>query len=179
MMASSRRRTPAAAGLLAFVFLCSLGVLPARAQTAFGGDIEGIIRDSTGGVLPGATLVLANVETGVERTSVTNETGRFRIPSVPAGAYKLTVSLDGFATVQRSGLTLEVGQVMTLDIALPPAGVSQEVTVTADAPVIEPGRTQTGAVVSRNEIENLPSNGRDFLSFSTVVAGVTGQQMSG
>ena len=59
------------------------------------------------------------------------------------------------------------------------AGVSQEVTVTAAAPVIERGRIQTGAVVSRTEIENLPSNGRDFLSFSTVVAGVTGQQMSG
>jgi outer membrane receptor protein involved in Fe transport len=66
-----------------------------------------------------------------------------------------------------------------VDIMLPPAGVNQEVTVTADAPIVEQGRIQTGAVVSRMEIENLPSNGRDFLSFSTQVAGVTGQQISG
>ena len=150
---------------------------PRRRPSA--GDFEGTVRDSTGGVLPGATLVLTNVETGVERTSVTNEVGRYRIPAVPAGSYTLKVSLDGFATMQRAGLSLEVGQVLRVDITLPPAGVTQEVTVTADAPIVEQGRTQTGAVVSRTEIENLPSNGRDFLSFSTQVAGVTGQQMSG
>ena len=179
MTALLHRLAPAIAGAVCvFALSCAL-TPPGYAQTAAAGDVSGTVRDSTGGVLPGATLVLVNIETGVERTSVTNETGRFRIPAVPAGAYTLTVSLDGFATVQRAGLTLEVGQVLAVDVALPPAGVSQEVTVTADAPVIEPGRTQTGAVVSRTEIENLPSNGRDFLSFSTQVAGVTGQQMSG
>ncbi len=179
MTALLHRLAPAIAGAVC-VFALSCAFAPqGYAQTAAAGDVSGTVRDSTGGVLPGATLVLVNIETGVERTSVTNETGRFRIPAVPAGAYTLTVSLDGFATVQRAGLTLEVGQVLAVDVALPPAGVSQEVTVTADAPVIEPGRTQTGAVVSRTEIENLPSNGRDFLSFSTQVAGVTGQQMSG
>jgi hypothetical protein len=173
------RSAPAAAGIVFLLALLCLVVPPAHAQNAAGGDFQGTVRDATGGVLPGATLVLTNVETGVERTSVTNEVGRYRIPAVPAGSYRLAVSLDGFATVQRSGLSLEVGQVLTVDIALPTAGVSQEVTVTADAPIVERGRTQTGAVVSRTEIENLPSNGRDFLSFSTVVAGVTGQQMSG
>ncbi len=170
---------PAAAGFVLAVALLGLGALPAAAQTAAAGDFEGTVRDATGGVLPGATLVLTNIETGVERTSVTNEIGRYRIPAVPAGAYTLKVSLDGFATMQREGLLLEVGQVLRVDITLPPAGVSQEVTVTAAAPIVEQGRTQTGAVVSRAEIENLPSNGRDFLSFSTQVAGVTGQQMSG
>ncbi len=151
----------------------------AVAQTASGGDFEGVVRDSTGGVLPGATLLLTNTETGVERSTVTNEVGRYRIPAVPAGSYRLTASLDGFATVQRAGLTLEVGQVSTVDFSLPVGGASEEVTVTAAAPIVERGRTQAGAVVSRTEIENLPSNGRDFLSFSTQVAGVTGQQMSG
>ncbi|HSP91916.1 MAG TPA: TonB-dependent receptor [Vicinamibacterales bacterium] len=179
MTALLHRLAPAIAGAVCVFALSCAFAPPGYAQTAAAGDVSGTVRDSTGGVLPGATLVLVNIETGVERTSVTNETGRFRIPAVPAGAYTLTVSLDGFATVQRAGLTLEVGQVLAVDAALPPAGVSQEVTVTADAPVIEPGRTQTGAVVSRTEIENLPSNGRDFLSFSTQVAGVTGQQMSG
>jgi len=170
---------PATAVLALLVLLA--GGFPglAHAQNSVGGDFEGTVRDATGGVLPGATLVLTNVETGVARTTITNETGRYRMPAVPAGAYRIEVSLDGFATVQRAGLSLEVGQVLTVDVTLPPAGVSQEVTVTAAAPIIERGRTQSGAVVSRTEIENLPSNGRDFLSFSTVVAGVTNQQMSG
>ncbi len=179
MYAYFSRFVPAVTGMLVLIALTTLGIPPAHAQTAAAGDFEGTVRDTTGGVLPGATLVLTNVDTGVSRASVTNELGRYRMPAVPAGSYTLEVSLDGFATVQRSGLTLEVGQVATVDVTLPAAGVSQEVTVTADAPVIERGRTQTGAVVSRTEIENLPSNGRDFLSFSTVVAGVTGQQMSG
>lgn len=179
MYAYFSRVVPAVTGMLVLIALTTLGIPPAHAQTAAAGDFEGTVRDTTGGVLPGATLVLTNVDTGVSRASVTNELGRYRMPAVPAGSYTLEVSLDGFATVQRSGLTLEVGQVATVDVTLPAAGVSQEVTVTADAPVIERGRTQTGAVVSRTEIENLPSNGRDFLSFSTVVAGVTGQQMSG
>ncbi len=174
-----RHHAPGAAGFVLAVVLLGLGALPVAAQTAAAGDFEGTVRDATGGVLPGATLVLTNIETGLERTSVTNEIGRYRIPAVPAGAYTLKVSLDGFATMQREGLLLEVGQVLRVDITLPPAGVSQEVTVTAAAPIVEQGRTQTGAVVSRAEIENLPSNGRDFLSFSTQVAGVTGQQMSG
>ncbi len=173
------RFTPAAAGAALLLALFCFAAPPADAQNASGGDFQGIVRDTTGGVLPGVTIVLTNTETGVERNSVTNEVGRYRIPAVPAGSYTLTVSLDGFATVQRSGLSLEVGQVSTVDITLPTAGVSQEVTVTAAAPIVERGRTQSGAVVSRTEIENLPSNGRDFLSFSTVVAGVTGQQMSG
>ena len=165
--------------LAAVIVLLPLTGSTVLAQTASGGDFEGIVRDAAGGVLPGASLVLTNVDTGVERTTVTNEAGRYRIPAVAAGAYRLTVSLDGFATVQREGLTLEVGQVVTVDISLPLAGVTQEVTVTAAAPIVERGRTQGGAVVTRTEIENLPSNGRDFLSFSTQVAGVTGQQMSG
>lgn len=173
------RLAPDLAGLCLILALTTVSAVPAIAQTASAGDVEGTVKDSTGGVLPGATLVLTNVDTGIARTSVTNEIGRYRIPAVPAGAYTLEVSLDGFATVQRTGLTLEVGQVVTVDVTLPAAGVSQEVTVTAAAPVIERGRTQSGAVVSRTEIENLPSNGRDFLSFSTIVAGVTGQQMSG
>ena len=165
--------------ILLQLILLSSPSSPVVAQTAAGGDFEGVVRDSTGALLPGVTLVLLNVETGVERHTVTNEGGRYRIPAVAAGAYTLRASLEGFATVERKGLTLEVGQVLGIDIDLPLAGLSEGVTVTAAAPIVERGRTQGGAVVSRTEIENLPSNGRDFLSFSTVVAGVTGQQMSG
>ena len=183
-LASTRRcpdpaRAPSSGRLLCLALVFALVPLVSSAQTAAGGDIEGVVRDTTGGVLPGAALVLTNVETGIERHTVSSEAGRYRFPAVNVGMYSLAVSLDGFATVRRQGLTLEVGQVITVDVELPPAQLEQEVTVTADAPIIERGRAQAGAVVTRNEIENLPSNGRDFISFSVTVAGVTGQQMSG
>jgi hypothetical protein len=165
---------------LALLVALGFGLAPAAviAQSASGADLEGTIRDDTGAALPGVTIVATNVDTGVQRTTFSNR--RSLSPAGAAGrGYTLTVSLDGFATVERTGLVLQVGQVATMDIVLPLAGVEETVTVTQAAPIVETGRTQVGAVVSRTEIDNLPINGRNFLDFSTTVAGVTGQQMSG
>ena len=161
--------------------LIALALLPGRAyaQSSVAAELEGAIKDETGAALPGATIVVGNVETGVNRTIVSGPDGRYRAPALPVGSYTLTVSLDGFATVERAGLTLQVGQVATVDIVLPIARLEQSVTVTQDAPIVETGRASLGTVVSKTEINNLPINGRNFLDFSTTVAGVTGQQMSG
>ncbi len=152
---------------------------PAHAQSAVGADLEGTVKDETGAALPAATVVATHVETGVERTVFTNSEGRYRLPALAVGQYTLRVSLDGFTTVERSGLVLQVGQVVTIDIVLPIGGLAESVSVTQAAPIVETGRTQVGTVVSRTEIDNLPINGRNFLDFSTTVAGVTAQQMSG
>jgi len=149
------------------------------AQSAAGADLQGTIKDATGAALPGVTIVATHVDTGVQRTLVSNPDGGYRFPALAVGGYTLAASLDGFATVERSGLVLQVGQVVTVDIVLPLAGVQETVQVTGEAPIVEPGRTQVGTVVSRTEIDNLPIDGRNFLDFSTTVAGVTSQQMSG
>lgn len=161
--------------------LCAVVVIwpAALAAQVTSADIEGIVRDSTGAGLPGATLVVKSVATGVERRSVTGPEGRYRIPALPVGEYTLTVSLDGFATVERTGLRLEIGQIATIDIEMKLATLTETVNVTGATPLVETARTTTGAVVNRAEIDNLPINGRDFLSYSTTVAGVTAQQMSG
>lgn len=166
---------------LALLVALAFGLAPAAvlAQSASGADLEGTIRDDTGAALPGVTIVATNVDTGVQRTTFSNADGRYRLPALPVGAYTLTVSLEGFTTVERTGLVLQIGQVATIDLVLPLAGLEETVTVTQAAPIVETGRTQVGAVVSRTEIDNLPINGRNFLDFSTTVAGVTGQQMSG
>jgi hypothetical protein len=166
---------------LALLVALGFGLAPAAviAQSASGADLEGTIRDDTGAALPGVTIVATNVDTGVQRTTFSNADGRYRLPALPVGPYTLTVSLEGFATVERTGLILQIGQVATIDLVLPLAGLEETVTVTQAAPIVETGRTQVGAVVSRTEIDNLPINGRNFLDFSTTVAGVTGQQMSG
>lgn len=166
-------------GLLVLGLFLWFAPAEALAQSASAADIEGLIKDSTGAALPGASVVATHVQTGVARTVFSNADGRYRLPALAVGEYTLKITLDGFATVERSGIVLQVGQVATIDITLPLAGVEETVTVTQAAPIVETGRTQVGTVVSRSEIENLPTNGRDFLAFSTTVAGVTGQQMSG
>jgi Carboxypeptidase regulatory-like domain len=109
----------------------------------------------------------------------TNVTGRYRVPALPAGEYFVRVAKTGFATVERSGLILQVGAVATVNIDLPVAAQSQKVDVVEAAPIVDAGRSTVGAVVDRGEIENLPINGRSFLDFSRTVAGVTAQQTGG
>jgi len=86
------------------------------------------------------------------------------------------VAKAGFATVERSGLILQVGGVSTINIELPVAARSQKIDVVEAAPIVDTGRSTIGAVVDRGEIENLPINGRSFLDFSRTVAGVTARQ---
>lgn len=165
------------------VLLAALGLALATgqgvAQSSVGAELQGVVQDETGAALPGASLTIVHVETGVERTIFTASDGRYRAPALPVGEYRVRVSLQGFTTVERSGLVLQVGQVATIDVTLPIAGLEEVVNVVQAAPLVETGRAQVGTVVSRTEINNLPINGRNFLDFSTTVAGVTGQQMSG
>ena len=149
------------------------------AQSATSADLEGIVTDAAGGVIPQASVVVINKETGITRTGVTNDLGRYRIASLQVGEYDLRVSKDGFATVERKGLQLHVGQLATINVELPVAAQVQRVDVTEAAPIVETGRANLGAVVNRTEIDNLPINGRNFLDYSRTVAGVTAQQTSG
>jgi hypothetical protein len=151
----------------------------ALAQTSTGADIEGLARDTTGAVLPGVTVVATNVATGVKRDTVTVSSGRFRLAALPPGEYTLTASLTGFATLERSGLVLRVGQVATLELTMKVATLAETVTVSEAAPVVETARTQLGVVVNSEDIENLPINGRNYLDFAVTVPGVTSPQNTG
>src|SRR5581483_4253247 len=161
------------------VFLLPLATLMAFGQSSSAADMEGLITDAAGAAVPGAKLTVTNVETGVRRESAANNLGRYRIPTLPAGQYELSVAKEGFATVERKGLVLQIGQVATIDVQLPLAPQNEKITVEAAAPMVEPGQITVGAVVDKTEIDNLPIDGRNFLDFSTTVAGVTEQQTSG
>ena len=161
--------------------LCALFLFaPAAApQSSTSADLEGTLTDQAGAAIPSATVVVINRETGVERRGESNALGRYRVAALPASEYDLRITKDGFAVVERRGLILQVGQVATVDVALPLASQTQEITITEAAPMVETGRASVGAVVNRNDIDNLPINGRTFLDFSRTVAGVTAQQTSG
>ncbi|MEZ5289543.1 MAG: TonB-dependent receptor [Vicinamibacterales bacterium] len=145
---------------------------PAAAQESINNaSISGRVTDAQGGVVPGATVSARQVETDVTATVATDDRGRFRLPYLRVGAYELTVHLDGFADVHRR-LTLSAGSAFELPIALAVEGVTSQVTVSADAPVLESARSQIATTVAVAEVQSLPLNGRQFLDIAVVTPGV-------
>jgi hypothetical protein len=140
----------------------------ASAQT---GKVGGKITDSQGGVLPGATVVVRNVNTGLSFTQVTNAAGAYNFPSLDPGTYRVEVSLPGFNTYTRDGLILTTGQSITVDAALDVAGVSETVTVTGESPMLSTRESKVGGVVENEQIENVPINTRDTQQLALLVPG--------
>ncbi len=147
--------------------LLLLAAMPAFSQTIGTGGFDGRIVDATGAVLPGVTITFTNDETGLTRTVVTDDGGRFRVPLLPVGPYTLTAELSGFQTLRRGGLILTIGQQQSLgDLTIEVATVEEVVTVTAESPLIETARAVPAATFDSREIENLPIAGRDYKSFA-------------
>ena len=144
----------------------------ARAQSATG-SIEGTVVDSSGAVLPGVTISLVETATGVERSTVTDSNGLFRAPLLPVGVYELTATLAGFETRKQPDIQLTVGQVITLRVEMPVAGIAESVTVSGATPVIETSRSQVSATITETAVQNLPVNGRNFIDFALLTPGVT------
>jgi hypothetical protein len=136
----------------------------ARSQ-AVNATLSGKIIDASGGSVAKATVTASNVATGFSRTAQSSETGEYRIPSLPAGDYKVTVEFTGFRS-ETKDITLQVGQAADLDFSLSPGEVTQKVEVEATSELVEPTRTQVSTVITERQIVNLPVNGREFIDFA-------------
>ncbi|PYQ01249.1 MAG: hypothetical protein DMF82_19750, partial [Acidobacteria bacterium] len=154
-----------------------LGVLLPAAATAqarlTGADVQGTVRDESGAVVPGVTITATNAETGLVRAAVTAGDGRYVIPALPPGTYRISAELQGFATATRQAVVLLLGQLATADFGLKVAGGHEEVTITGEGAVVDPSHTSVSTVVGQQQIESLPINGRNFISFSVITPGVT------
>jgi hypothetical protein len=157
--------------LLVFLVLFT-GMLFAQSQ-ATTGVIEGTVTDTSGGVLPGVTMTLRNTATNFEQTLVTDAQGRFRGVLLPLGPYELRASLEGFSPQVVRGIDLGVGQTRTVELKLAQAAVSEELVVTAEAPLIETARTEGATRLSEEAMSDLPNNGRNFLELTKLTPGVT------
>jgi hypothetical protein len=145
----------------------------ARAQSGVtGGDIRGTCTEETGSVLPGVTVTVLNTETNISRTATTDQRGNYFVAALPPGTYTVSAELAGFATRKRERLALHLGQSAQVDFTLP-AGRVEEVLVTAEPGLLDEGRTAVASVVGQQQIESLPINGRNFISFSVITPGVT------
>jgi outer membrane receptor protein involved in Fe transport len=145
-------------------------------------SINGTVRDSTGSVIPEAVVVLRNVDTGVERQSLTNASGTYVFLNIIPGTYTLDTSKAGFSKTSLEPFTLVVNQTSTFDITLSLGAVQQSVTVEAIGAEIQSSTAEVGAVVTQKQVVDLPLNGRNFtqlLSLTPGVAPVSVSQNSG
>ena len=137
------------------------------------GTISGTVIDSSGAVVPGATLILKSVEKGFSRTVSTDASGRYHAPDLELGSYEITVEAAGFRTVIRSGITLTVGREAVVDFTLQVGAVTQTVTVTGEAPLVQTANATVTALVDEREMRQLPLNGRSFADLTSIQPGVT------
>jgi hypothetical protein len=161
--------------LNALVFLClSLFFLNSshlHAQT-FRGTILGTVTDSSGGAVPGATVTIKNLDTGLTRTVVTSEDGSYSAPELPIGNYSVTVEKSGFKEGVVTGIKVEVSSERRADITLQPGELAQKVEVQGEAlPMVESTSNTLGGIIGSKEVTNLPVNGRDYQKLILLVPG--------
>ena len=139
---------------------------PLAAQAQILGSFEGNVTDADGAALPGVTVEVRNVDTGLVRTVISDVAGFYKARKLPAGTYDITGSLEGFQTTRREAVPLLVAQQLEINLELGIESVSEVITVTSDAPLIETGRTSAASYVSEEEVQALPIAGRDFKEFA-------------
>ncbi|MCX6552558.1 MAG: carboxypeptidase-like regulatory domain-containing protein, partial [Acidobacteria bacterium] len=145
------KKTTFIAALLAIVMAFPLASVASAQVTA--ATIVGTITDSSGGAMPGVTVTAKNVETGFTRTVPTNEVGAYRLEFLPIGQYSVDVELSGFKTVTRTGIVLNVNDTVKVDVALEVGGLSETITVEAEAPVVNTATADISKTVEAKAIE--------------------------
>jgi hypothetical protein len=153
--------------------------LPASAQNAALGNIAGTVRDSSGALLPGASVTVTNTGTGATRNLTTDSEGHYAATFLQPGQYEVVISGGNFAKFDQKNVPVLVGSTATVDASLKAASVSTEVVVTSEAPLLDTEKVAANQVVSQNLIENLPVNGRRFDNFVLATPNVVPDGNSG
>ena len=161
-------------GLLSVLLTFVLATSALAQGQAVNGTIEGTVTDESGAVLPGVTVTVTNTDTGASRTVVTNTDGGYRALLLPLGAYKVAAELQGFRRYEQSGIALSAGQVAVVDVKLGVGAVTETVSVTADAPVVDLGKIEQGRTLTEEEIKTLPLTSRNPYNFALLQPGVVG-----
>jgi hypothetical protein len=158
-------------GLCWLLAAATVASAQSRATTA---ELTGFVRDTTNAVLQGATITATSVDTNIARSVLSDAAGHYAIPALPPGVYIVKAELTGFGPQERQGITLQLGTTSSLDFTLGVAGQSERIQVTS-APLspIDPQQTDVSTVISQRQIDGLPINGRNFISFSVITPGVS------
>jgi hypothetical protein len=133
--------------------------------------LQGSVTDSTGAVVAGADVVVRNQATGTEYTAKTNGAGAYEVPSLQIGTYQVQVRNSGMRTETVTGLVLDVGQTVRQDFRMIVGQTTTEVTVSAEAPVIDSSTIEVGQVIDQKTTQEIPLNGRHFVDLSLLTPG--------
>ncbi len=134
--------------------------------------IIGTVTDPQGAVVPGATVTVTNVATGIATKTTTDAQGAYQAPELPIGSYKVKVEQEGFKTTETVAYTVEINQVLKIDVRLPLGAKSEVVEVTGEAAQVETVNPTLGASVTGEAIQELPLNGRNVLDLALLQPGV-------
>ncbi|HWO36191.1 MAG TPA: TonB-dependent receptor, partial [Candidatus Acidoferrum sp.] len=157
--------------MLAALLVAALFPLPAWGQAT--AAVNGTVRDSAGAVVTGATVVLHNRDTNLDRTATTNSVGAYVMPDVQPGNYDLKVTESGFGPIIKSGILLVVNQTATYDFALKAGAVNAVIEVQANPVALETSTAELGVAVVKEQVNDLPLNGRNFTQLLNLTPGVS------
>jgi hypothetical protein len=157
---------------LAIALLLSSVMLPRLFAQSDLGSIRGSVQDQTGAAIPAASIELASSDSGLSRTAVADSTGNFRFIAIPRGNYTATVTAAGFEK-EVQPFVVQVSQDVNLVFKLKAGSVSESITVTDAAPIVDVSTSSTGSVIQAEQIEELPLNGRNFTQLALLVPGVS------
>jgi Carboxypeptidase regulatory-like domain/TonB dependent receptor len=165
---------------LSWLFLIGAQVCAAQVET---GKIVGTVKDASGAVVAGARITVAEAQTNVVKTTVTNNSGDYVVTELKSGVYAVTVEHSGFKKAIENEFRLDVNQVVRVDFTMALGSIAETVTVAAAEPLVETDTSSTGQVIEQNRVEELPLNGRNFMTLAYlspgVNAGPTGTVQSG
>src|SRR5215470_20101055 len=136
------------------------------------GTISGVAQDASGAVIPGVSVTVRNADTRTARTVITDERGRYIAPDLPLGNYEVEGQLAGFQTEVRKGITLTVGREAVVNLALQVGQLSDKVTITGEAPLVESTTATLSYLVDERTIRDLPLNGRSWDNLALLQPGV-------
>ena len=134
----------------------------------FSGTISGVVRDSSGAVIPETAVTVRNIETGQTRTTESTANGVYNMPALPVGEYEVIAMKPGFQVQVRRGITLSVGQEVALNLTLAVGNVTQTVEVTGEAPLVNTTVSSTTGLITGEQVKDMPLNGRSFHQLMTL-----------
>ena len=167
--------------ILKAISVCALilwTAIPVFCQSGTG-TITGTVTDPSGSVVPGAAVVVRDTETGIEHPLKTNDSGIYTAPFLQTGRYDVTVSREGFGQIKRESIIVQVGQTITVDFRLSVQATKEILTVTAEAPLLEPEKTDVSSVISQSVTENVPMANRRWNDFALLTPATTADGSSG
>jgi hypothetical protein len=161
------------------LLVIAIWILFAPSALAQNAQITGLVKDSSGAIIPGATVTARNVDTGLTRTAVTEGSGEYRLPSLPPGRYSVATELSGFSTETRPDIVLIIDQTAILNFTLKPAAIAETVTVTGDSPIVDVTRSDVSTSVSTQQIQDLPVASRRWIDLAMLTPGTSQDNIRG